>query len=124
MRARVACCNGTIAKGCQCSRSLVCLCTMHARVFDAEETQQSLRVSVITVIIRGQSSKSTGSGARSNHLLLRMQAKSSGENIEMPGVPPGVCIACSFPGHSSTIAMQHRRWDVSGWVRVSASYSF
>ena len=118
MRARVACCNGTIAKGCQCSRPLVRLCTMHARVFDAEETQQSLRVGVIDhsdhPMIRGQSSKSTGSGARSNHLLLRMQARSSGEIIEMPGVPPGVFIACSFPGHSSTIARPQPPDDVCG----------
>ena len=81
--------------------------------FDAEETQQSLMVSVITEIIRGQSSKSTGSGARSNHLLLRMQAKSSGENIELPGAPPGVFIACSFPGHCSTIARPQRADDHS-----------
>ena len=69
---------------------------------------------MITVIIRGQSSKSTGSGARSNHLLLRMQARSSGESIEMPGVPPGVFIACSFPGHSSTIARPQPPDDLFG----------
>ena len=92
--------------------------------FDAEETQQSLMVSVITEIIRGQSSKSTGSGARSNHLLLRMQAKSSGENIELPGAPPGVFIACSFPGHSSTIARPQRADDHSKGLIFSNPCTF